>query len=128
MHVELEVAMNTLALREKLLAKRIEWERIAGYMLESASMDINSNVTFDVAQKHLAQINRSLKRIDAGLYGQCEKCRCQIDPERLETLIESDCHLCVRCAETVRVQTTRPPKQHYLRPTPRRPVYAGQYA
>ena len=120
--------MNTWALREILLAKRSEWERIADYMLESASMDINSNVTFDVAQKQLDRINRSLKRMDAGLYGQCERCRCQIDPERLETLIESDCHFCVRCAETVRVQTARPPKQNYLRQAPRRAVFAGQFA
>lgn len=120
--------MNTLTPREKLLAKRAYWERVADYMLDSASMDINSNVTFDVAQKQLASIDRSLKRIDAGLYGQCERCRSQIDPERLETLIESDCHLCAHCARMVGMQTAKPTGQQRLRPTRDRTALVGQFA
>ncbi|MEI2693252.1 MAG: hypothetical protein V9H69_27435 [Anaerolineae bacterium] len=120
--------MNILTLRKKLLAKRAYWERVADYMLDSAGMDINSNVTFDVAQKQLTSIDRSLKRIDAGLYGQCERCRSQIDPERLETLIESDCHLCVHCARTVGVQAAKPTRQQHLRPTSSRAAFAGQFA
>lgn len=120
--------MNTLTPREKLLAKRIYWERVADHMLDSAGMDINNNIHFDVAQRQLAGIDRSLKRINAGLYGQCERCRSQIDPERLETLIESDCHLCVQCAKTVGMQTAKPTRQQRLHPTYGRTALVGPFA
>jgi RNA polymerase-binding transcription factor DksA len=120
--------MNISTFELKLIEDKKYWQSVMDYMIEPASMDCNSNVHFDVAKTRTALIDRALKRIKSGAFGQCEKCRCQIDPERLETLIESDCHLCARCAESVRAQVIRPPKQHYLRPTPRRSVFAGQSA
>jgi RNA polymerase-binding transcription factor DksA len=45
----------------------------------------------------ISQINRALKRIDEGVYGQCIVCRQPIDERRLEALPQSD--RCIRCAE-----------------------------
>ena len=45
----------------------------------------------------IAQINRAIKRIDEGGYGECAVCNEPIDLRRLEALPHSD--RCVRCAE-----------------------------
>ena len=45
----------------------------------------------------IAQINRAIKRIDEGNYGDCSVCNEPIDVRRLEALPHSD--RCVRCAE-----------------------------
>jgi len=45
----------------------------------------------------ISQINRALKRIDEGVYGQCIVCGQPIDERRLEALPQSD--RCIRCAE-----------------------------
>lgn len=48
----------------------------------------------------IAQINRALKRLDEGSYGECSLCNEPIDVRRLEALPHSD--RCVRCAEVTR--------------------------
>lgn len=48
----------------------------------------------------IAQINRALKRIDDGTYGECAVCGHPIDERRLEALPHSD--RCIRCAEFAR--------------------------
>lgn len=45
----------------------------------------------------ISQINRALKRIDEGQYGQCAVCGEVIDERRLKALPHSD--RCIRCAE-----------------------------
>jgi DnaK suppressor protein len=45
----------------------------------------------------ISQINRALKRIEEGVYGQCIVCGQPIDERRLEALPQSD--RCIRCAE-----------------------------
>jgi DnaK suppressor protein len=45
----------------------------------------------------IAMINRALKRLDDGSYGQCSVCGQPIDERRLAALPHSD-H-CIRCAE-----------------------------
>ncbi len=45
----------------------------------------------------IAQINRALKRIDDGHYGECAVCGEAIDERRLKALPQSD--RCIRCAE-----------------------------
>jgi DnaK suppressor protein len=45
----------------------------------------------------IAMINRALKRLDDGTYGQCSVCGQPIDERRLAALPHSD-H-CIRCAE-----------------------------
>ena len=51
----------------------------------------------DAAAAELRQINRALKRMDEGNYGECAVCGQPIDTRRLEVLPYSD--RCVRCAE-----------------------------
>jgi RNA polymerase-binding transcription factor DksA len=97
-------------------------------MIDSAGMNQNNNLTLDVAQQKTAAINRSLKRIDAGVYGRCEKCGVEIDPERLETLMESDCHFCARCAKTIKARATYRPSRRTLRPAFRHTGYAMEPA
>jgi RNA polymerase-binding transcription factor DksA len=106
--------MNTSAIEQKLLEDRKYWQRVMDYMIEPASMDWRSNLSFDVAKKKVARIDRALKRIKAGTFGQCEKCsaKIDIDPQRLETLVNSDCHVCTCCAETIK---TRPIYRHSRR-------------
>ncbi len=48
----------------------------------------------------IAQINRALKRIDEGSYGECSLCNEPIDVRRLEALPHSD--RCVDCADKAR--------------------------
>ena len=103
--------MNTSTIEQTLLEERKYWQGLADYMLESASMDVNSNLTFYEAQQKTDSIDRTLKRIKAGVYGRCEKCNAQIDPERLKTLVNSDCHLCIRCAETAKARKVFQPVQ-----------------
>jgi DnaK suppressor protein len=45
----------------------------------------------------IAMINRALKRLDDGSYGQCSVCGQPIDERRLAALPQSD--RCIRCAE-----------------------------
>lgn len=51
----------------------------------------------DELQKRLAETDHALKRIEEGLYGQCESCGIEIDPDRLIILPETT--MCVRCRE-----------------------------
>jgi RNA polymerase-binding transcription factor DksA len=120
--------MNTSTIEQTLLEERKYWQGVADYMLESASMDVNSNLTFDQAQKKTDSIDRALKRIKAGVYGRCEKCNAQIDPERLKTLASSDCHLCVRCAETAKARKPFQPVRRKPQPTYRHTVFAFEPA
>lgn len=48
----------------------------------------------------IAQINRAVKRIDEGSYGECAVCNEPIDVRRLEAL--PHCDRCVRCADLAR--------------------------
>jgi RNA polymerase-binding transcription factor DksA len=48
----------------------------------------------------ISQINRALRRLDEGSYGDCAVCGQPIDERRLEALPHSD--RCIRCAEFAR--------------------------
>jgi RNA polymerase-binding transcription factor DksA len=48
----------------------------------------------------IAQINRALRRLEEGTYGDCAVCGQPIDERRLEALPHSD--RCIRCAEFAR--------------------------
>jgi RNA polymerase-binding transcription factor len=48
------------------------------------------------AQRRLDALERALTRLDAGTYGNCERCGNAIAPERLDAL--PDATHCVRCA------------------------------
>lgn len=49
------------------------------------------------ARESLAQIERTLGRMDAGTYGKCARCGAEIPRERLEVMPEAE--LCVACKE-----------------------------
>lgn len=120
--------MNTSTIEQTLLKERKYWQGVADYMIESASMDENSNLTFDQAQKNKDNIDRALKRIKAGVYGHCEKCNAPIDPERLQTLINSDCHFCAHCAKITKARPLHQPERRTLRPAFRLTGYAMEPA
>lgn len=48
----------------------------------------------------ISQINRALRRLEEGSYGDCAVCGQPIDERRLEALPHSD--RCIRCAEFAR--------------------------
>ncbi|MBE2234258.1 MAG: hypothetical protein IAE85_12265 [Anaerolinea sp.] len=119
--------MNTLnisAIEQELMEDRKYWQSVAAYMNEPASMDLNNNVTYDVARQKMAGIDRTLKRIKAGVYGRCEKCNAQIEAERLKTLINADCHLCVHCAKAAVQPGAAQSQQRSARPAVRRTIFA----
>lgn len=51
----------------------------------------------EATSAEISQVNRALKRLDEGSYGECAVCGHDIDPRRLEVLPYSD--RCVRCAD-----------------------------
>ena len=51
----------------------------------------------DRAQQHLAEIDQALEQLDMGIYGRCERCGKQIEPERLAVL--SHTTVCSQCAQ-----------------------------
>jgi DnaK suppressor protein len=48
------------------------------------------------AQRHLADISAARSRLEAGVYGRCERCGQQISPARLEA--RPTARTCVSCA------------------------------
>lgn len=48
-----------------------------------------------VLENRLAEINRTLEKIDKGIYGQCEKCGQPIGKKRLTAMPEAK--LCLKC-------------------------------
>lgn len=50
-------------------------------------------------ERRLYEIERALKRLDQGEYGNCEVCSVEIDPDRLEALPETT--MCVHCQEKI---------------------------
>ncbi len=49
------------------------------------------------AKQHLAEIDEALAQLDMGIYGRCERCGKQIEPERLAVL--SHTTVCSQCAQ-----------------------------
>lgn len=47
--------------------------------------------------EEIAQIEQALKRIEAGVYGQCQHCGSQIDEARLQAVPATDS--CIECAK-----------------------------
>lgn len=49
----------------------------------------------DIRKEELVRIDESLRKLDQGTYGLCEKCGAEIDEERLE--IEASTNHCLNC-------------------------------
>ena len=49
------------------------------------------------AEQKLAEVDEALAQLDMGIYGRCERCGQQIDPERLAVLPHTT--VCTQCAQ-----------------------------
>lgn len=103
-----------LRLHKTLLARRTELRKRLGMELEDLAHVKHSSASGDAADaafdasgeelastlaelesKELAQIERALRRLKAGVYGKCEVCSTKIPVARLNALPFST--LCVKC-------------------------------
>ncbi len=109
--------MNTVALEQEILKKKAWLQAVADHTVEQATMDAQSKFAFEMAQKKLTAIDHTLRRIHLGMFGRCDECGGVIEPERLELLIDSDCHVCARCAQAMRNRRAHHPLPHRSRPT-----------
>jgi len=90
--------MMTSMLERKLLDDKQWWEATLEHLNEQVSMDSQSQYTSHLAQQKLAAIERALQRVATGTFERCDACGAPIEPERLEILLNSDCHVCATCA------------------------------
>lgn len=110
--------MNTVALEQEILKKKAWLQSVADHTVEQATMDAQSNYAFRMAQEKLTALDRTLRRIHLGTFGRCDECGGAIEPERLELLIDSDCHVCARCAQVMRTR-----RAYLAAPRRSRPTY-----
>ncbi|MFO7299462.1 MAG: TraR/DksA C4-type zinc finger protein [Actinomycetes bacterium] len=64
--------------------------------LEEIPADEVERAFRDLAEKALEEIEAALERIDAGVYGLCERCQAPISVARLEVMPQTP--FCVGCA------------------------------
>ena len=94
---------------ERLLALRRDFSGVVAASADSNADDEHdpegatiaferSQVTalIQQAQRHLADISAARSRLEAGVYGRCERCGQQISPARLEA--RPTARTCVSCA------------------------------
>lgn len=100
-----------LRLHKSLMARRSELRKRLGMELEDLRTKQLSSDSVDAAfdssgeeiasqlaeleARELAQIERAIKRLKAGIYGICEGCQCKIPVARLNALPYST--LCINC-------------------------------
>lgn len=108
--------MITSMLERKLLDDRRVWQNAADRAVELATVDAQSNYALRKAREKLAAIERALRRIASGSLGRCDECGGTIEPERLEALVDSDCHTCAACAQAAALTRKTPPSPRHLQP------------
>lgn len=87
--------------KEKIEAKIAKLKKYPDYGTDEEDnlqelADFESNLSLDDQLEYiLKKINKALKAIENGTYGQCQKCRDAIDRGRLEIMPYAD--LCVSC-------------------------------
>jgi RNA polymerase-binding protein DksA len=67
----------------------VEESPLDNHLAETASVTIDREIDYSLEENEervLAAIDAALTRIDAGTYGRCERCGCEIEVERLEAL------------------------------------------
>lgn len=106
-------------LRHQLQEKRVkltaEMERLSAPPKETGGISFGKRVgegtsmavdrlqevaAHDKAQAVLTEVNRALKKLEEGSYGNCDRCEQEIAPERLEALPWAT--FCVSCASKKR--------------------------
>jgi len=81
------------AVEDLLQSHEPDWEDVAADRAAAAPLEALSEK--DV--RELAQIRRSLERLDNGTFGYCAACRAPIETERLRALPQSEvCSGCTR--------------------------------
>jgi DnaK suppressor protein len=110
-----------LRLHKTLLARRNELRKRLGIDLEDLARVKHSSTSGDAADaafdasgeelastlaelesKELAQVERALRRLKAGVYGKCEACSTKIPVARLNALPFST--LCIKCQREMEVE------------------------
>ncbi|WP_223627300.1 TraR/DksA family transcriptional regulator [Microbacterium sp. EST19A] len=82
----------------KQLEQRLEERLTLLQDLEPRALPTIDPVAYQTAAAHrltIQQISVALNRLDAGTYGQCERCGGQIAPERLEVVPHASA--CIEC-------------------------------
>lgn len=74
--------------------------------LEQATLDSQSNFTYRLAMEKLAAIGRAERRIVLGTLGRCDRCGCAIEDDRLDNILDDECHYCAACAVRLSVAYT----------------------
>lgn len=98
--------MNVSTAELKLKEKRKWWEATAEHTIEQATMDPQSNFTYRLAMEKLAAINCAERRITLGTFGRCDCCGGVIEEDRLESILDDECHYCTACAIRLSVAHT----------------------
>lgn len=93
-----EEGMNQSSYLRTLLSERRRWEGVALNSIDQAPTDAQSNSMLRTAMSRQAAIDSALKRIAEGTFGFCSGCGQEIEAERLDLLLDSDCHTCAACA------------------------------
>jgi DnaK suppressor protein len=75
---------------------------------DSSMLDVNKSTAFDLGERELhliEEIDRALRRIDEGTYGQCVRCGKPIDEQRLEAMptatVDTECQASIDAARGV---------------------------
>jgi DnaK suppressor protein len=75
---------------------------------DSSMLDVNKSTAFDLGERELhliEEIDRALRRIDEGTYGQCVRCGKPIDEQRLEAMptatVDTQCQASIEAAQGV---------------------------
>jgi DnaK suppressor protein len=95
-------------LDERLVQLRRRTSKIEAHLREPGDADWQEQATqrendevleqLDASEvAEMAQIRRALDRIEAGTYGQCERCSEAIDPKRLAAVPVTG--VCIACAD-----------------------------
>ena len=116
--------MNTSLVLQKLLDDRKYWQGVADHFVEQASMDSQADFTFRLAQEKLLGIDGALKRIASDTIEPCDECGAQIEPARLEIIINSGFHVCARCANQSKAPRISQPRQQIRYAVNHQVVYA----
>jgi len=77
---------NLRSQHEGSMQDEVEESPIDNHMADMASVTIDREIDYSLEENEtrlLGAIDAALKRLDDGTYGRCERCRNEIEPERL---------------------------------------------
>lgn len=106
--------------RDELIIPLGEWsaelshydQHPADIASELAQRESNLGI-LEMLEYELEKVNDALLRLQNGNYGVCESCGQQIEPERLERLVNSTC--CANCARNRQKGFKRPAEEEIIK-------------